>query len=81
MVDTVISFEHNNDEVRFLRALKNRFGSVDELGIFEMSQTGLKGVADPSAMFITRREGKQPAGIACAAVFEGSRVFWWKSRL
>ena len=75
MVDTVISFEHNNDEVRFLRALKNRFGSVDELGIFEMSQTGLKGVVDPSAMFITRREGKQPAGIACAAVFEGSRVF------
>lgn len=75
MVDTVISFEHNNDEVRFLRALKNRFGSVDELGIFEMSQTGLKGVADPSAMFITRREGSQPAGIACAAVFEGSRVF------
>lgn len=75
MVDTVISFERNNDEVRFLRALKNRFGSVDELGIFEMNENGLKCVVDPSAMFITRREGQQPAGIACAAVFEGSRVF------
>ncbi len=75
MVDTVISFERNNDEVRFLRAQKNRFGSVDELGIFEMNENGLTPVPDPSTMFITRREGKQPAGIACAAVFEGSRVF------
>ena len=75
MVDTVISFERNNDEVRFLMAQKNRFGSVDELGIFEMNENGLTPVPDPSTMFITRREGKQPAGIACAAVFEGSRVF------
>lgn len=75
MVDTVISFERNNDEVRFLRTIKNRFGSVDELGIFEMTQTGLIPVPDPSAMFITRREGKQPAGVVCSAVFEGSRVF------
>ena len=75
MVDTVLSFERNNDETRFLRALKNRFGSVDELGIFEMGAAGLVEIKDPSAMFITRREGEQPAGIACAAVFEGSRVF------
>ena len=75
MVDTVLSFERNNDETRFLRALKNRFGSVDELGIFEMGAKGLLPVKDPSAMFITRRDGDQPAGIACAAVFEGSRVF------
>ena len=75
MVDTVLSFERNNDETRFLRALKNRFGSVDELGIFEMGPKGLVEIQDPSAMFITRREGEQPAGIACAAVFEGSRVF------
>ena len=39
MVDTVLSFERNSDEVRFLRALKNRFGSVDELGIFQMDET------------------------------------------
>lgn len=75
MVDTVISFERNSDEVRFLRAMKNRFGSVDELGIFEMSAEGLAPVADPSALFITRREFGTPAGVACVPVFEGTRVF------
>jgi DNA repair protein RadA/Sms len=83
MVDTVISFDRSNDEFRFLRAAKNRFGSVDELGIFEMTEKGLTEVADPSAMFITRRSSTsangtpapQPAGTACTAVFEGSRVF------
>lgn len=75
LVDTVISFERNDDEVRFLRAAKNRFGSVDELGLFFMSEKGLEGIGDPSAMFLTRREGKPPAGIANTAVFEGSRIF------
>ena len=75
MVDTVLSFERTKDEVRFLRAQKNRFGSVDELGIFEMDTTGLKCITDPSALFITRRKGETPAGVACASVFEGSRVF------
>lgn len=75
MVDTVLSFERTSDEVRFLRAQKNRFGSVDELGLFEMDKTGLKSVADPSALFITRRESATPAGVACASVFEGSRIF------
>lgn len=75
LVDTVISFERNDDEVRFLRANKNRFGSVDELGLFFMSEKGLEGIGDPSAMFLTRREGKPPAGIANTAVFEGSRIF------
>lgn len=75
MVDTVISFERNSDDIRFLRAQKNRFGSVDELGIFSMSETGLMPVEDPSAMFITQREGSLPAGIAIVPVFEGSRVF------
>lgn len=75
MVDTVLSFERSNDEVRFLRAQKNRFGSVDELGIFKMEADGLKCVSDPSALFITRRQGQTPAGVACVPVFEGSRVF------
>lgn len=75
MVDTVISFERNNDEVRFLRAQKNRFGSVDELGIFAMQEEGLVQIEDPSALFITKREGDVPAGIAVVPVFEGSRVF------
>lgn len=75
MVDTVISFERTNDEVRFLRALKNRFGSVDELGIFSMTEKGLEGIADPSTMFITKRAAPVPPGIAATCVFEGTRSF------
>ncbi len=75
MVDTVLSFERTKDDVRFLRAQKNRFGSVDELGLFVMDEKGLKCVSDPSSLFITRREGETPAGVACTTVFEGSRVF------
>ncbi|MCM1321676.1 MAG: DNA repair protein RadA [Bacteroides sp.] len=75
LVDTVISFDRNNDEIRFLRAQKNRFGSIDELGIFSMTESGLHPVEDPSTLFITRRNGKLPAGVAVAPVFEGSRVF------
>lgn len=75
MVDTVISFERNNDDIRFLHALKNRFGSVDELGIFSMTEKGLITVEDPSSLFITKRNGSQPAGVCCTPVFEGSRVF------
>ncbi len=75
MVDAVISFERNEEQVRFLRAQKNRFGSVDELGIFAMTETGLVAVEDPSTLFITRRSGQLPAGVASVPVFEGSRVF------
>lgn len=75
LVDTVISFEQNNDRIRFLRSLKNRFGSVDELGIFTMTEHGLLPVEDPSTLFIIRREGGLPAGVAVVPVFEGSRVF------
>lgn len=75
MVDTVISFEKNDDEIRFLHAQKNRFGSVDELGIFSMTEKGLIPVIDPTTLFITKRTEKQPAGVACTPVFEGTRVF------
>ncbi|MBR1638200.1 MAG: DNA repair protein RadA [Treponema sp.] len=75
MVDTVISFEHNSDDVRFLHAQKNRFGSVDEIGIFSMTDKGLIAVGDPSSLFLTKRKDKQPAGVACTPVFEGTRVF------
>ena len=75
MVDTVISFERNSDDVRFLRAIKNRFGSVDELGIFSMGEEGLTGISDTSTIFLTKREGKTPAGISNTCVFEGSRAF------
>lgn len=75
MVDTVISFEKNNDDIRFLHAQKNRFGSVDELGIFSMSEKGLECIKDPSSLFLTTRTAKQPAGVCCTPVFEGTRVF------
>lgn len=75
LVDTVISFERNDEDIRFLRALKNRFGSVDELGIFQMTATGLSTVEDPSSLFIVRRTGELPPGVAVVPVFEGSRVF------
>lgn len=75
LVDTVISFERNDEDVRFLRALKNRFGSVDELGIFQMTERGLAPVEDPSSLFIVRRSGDLPPGVAVVPVFEGSRVF------
>lgn len=75
MVDTVISFERNNDDIRFLHAQKNRFGSVDEIGIFSMTEKGLIPIQDPSALFLTKRKDNQPAGIVCTPVFEGTRVF------
>jgi DNA repair protein RadA/Sms len=79
MVDTVLYFEGalstaNDGDYRFLRAVKNRFGSVDEIGIFTMEERGLAMVEDPSGIFLVRREGELPPGIATAAVLEGSRT-------
>lgn len=75
MVDTVISFERNNDDIRFLHGQKNRFGSIDELGIFTMTEKGLFSVANPATLFITKRTEAQPVGVVCTPVFEGTRVF------
>ncbi len=74
MVDTVVSFEQASAEVRTLQAVKNRFGSVDELGFFRMTEEGLAEVEDAGSLFLIHREGEQPAGVAVAPVFEGSRV-------
>jgi DNA repair protein RadA/Sms len=74
MVDTVLYFEQNDGDSRFLRAAKNRFGSVDEIGIFTMGERGLTIKEDPSRLFLVRREGALPPGIATAAVLEGSRT-------
>jgi DNA repair protein RadA/Sms len=81
LVDTVIYFEGaasavNDGDCRFLRAAKNRFGSVDEIGIFTMSEKGLLPVEDPSLLFLVRREGASPAGVAVAAVLEGTRTLF-----
>lgn len=75
MVDTVISFERNNEDLRFLHAQKNRFGSVDEIGIFSMTEKGLIPVLDSASLFLTKRSEKQPSGVCCTPVFEGTRVF------
>lgn len=76
LVDTVLYFESAETGVRFLRATKNRFGSVDEIGIFSMNEDGLKAVVEPSAFFISSRESSEnPAGIAYTAIVEGSRTF------
>jgi DNA repair protein RadA/Sms len=82
MVDTVLYFEQNDKtaglsgttDCRFLRAAKNRFGSVDEIGIFTMSAQGLSPVEDTDRLFLVRREGDLPPGVATAAVLEGTRT-------
>jgi DNA repair protein RadA/Sms len=82
MVDTVIYFEQNDKtsgmsgtvDCRFLRAVKNRFGSVDEIGIFTMGERGLSPVEDTGRLFLVRRDGELPAGVATAAVLEGTRT-------
>jgi len=76
MVDTVLYFEQASMGVRLIRASKNRFGSVDEIGIFNMTGEGLEGVKDPTSFFISeRQEGELPPGIAYTAITEGSRTF------
>ncbi len=74
MVDTVLYFDHSNSGIRFVRAAKNRFGSVDELGLFTMEASGLKEVKDPSTLFLIQRNDGMPPGIAAVPVFEGSRA-------
>ncbi len=76
LVDTVLYFESAQTGVRILRSVKNRFGSVDEIGIFRMDHMGLSAVKDPSLFFISdREEGALPSGVAYTAVTEGSRTF------
>ena len=61
MVDTVLYFEGDRmANLRLLRAIKNRFGSTNELGVFEMTESGLHALADPSAVFLTHREQAVP---------------------
>lgn len=73
MVDTVLQFEGDrNHTYRILRALKNRFGSTHEIGIYEMLEYGLREVANPSELLISQR-GSNLSGTAIAATMEGMR--------
>ena len=73
MVDTVLYFEGDrHQEFRILRAVKNRFGSTNEIGIFEMTSLGLKDVLNPSSRMIEDKIQDQP-GSAIAGIIEGTR--------
>ncbi len=75
MVDTVLYFEHSENEMRILRAVKNRFGSIDELALFKMDSKGLQQITSPENSFLIHREKNNPPGICIATIHEGSRVF------
>jgi DNA repair protein RadA/Sms len=73
MVDTVLYFEGDRGhQFRILRAVKNRYGPTDEIGVFEMTDRGLAEVANPSALFLAQREGPI-SGTAVFAGMEGTR--------
>jgi len=73
MVDTVLYFEGDRiSSLRLLRASKNRFGSTNELGVFEMTSAGLLPLSDPSGVFLTRRQ-EAIAGSAVGCALQGSR--------
>ena len=73
IVDTVLYFEGDtHSSFRLVRAIKNRFGAANELGVFAMTERGLKGVANPSALFLSQH-GKAVPGSCVLATLEGSR--------
>lgn len=73
MVDTVLHFEGDKQHVyRMLRVLKNRFGSTDELSLYEMQATGLRPITNPSELLLSQNE-EQLSGAAIAATMEGQR--------
>jgi len=73
MVDTVLYFEgDSSSRFRVIRAIKNRFGAVNELGVFAMSEKGLREVSNPSAIFLSRHEQEVPGSVVMVTR-EGSR--------
>ena len=75
IVDVVLQFEGDNNHVyRMLRAMKNRFGSTSEIGIFEMQGDGLREVSNPSEILITHHD-EALSGVSVAAMIDGVRPF------
>jgi len=73
MVDSVLYFEGEHDHrYRVIRAIKNRFGAINEIGVFAMTDNGLREITNPSAIFLSREE-KSAAGSVVMATWEGSR--------
>ena len=74
LVDCVLHFEGERERsFRTLRALKNRFGSTNEVGVFEMTDRGMIEVEDPSAFFLSKREEEVPPGVVTVCLLEGTR--------
>ncbi len=74
IVDTVLQFEgEKNHSFRILRALKNRFGNTNEIGVFEMTEKGLRQVENPSEVFLNQKEKELPGSVITASL-EGSRA-------
>ncbi len=75
LVDVVLYLEGDQHHAfRILRAVKNRFGSTNEVGVFDMQQDGLHEVTNPSAIFLSERQTSQPGSVVTVVV-EGSRAF------
>ena len=73
MVDTVLYFEGDtNSSFRLVRAIKNRFGAVNDIGVFAMTERGLKGVANPSAIFLSQHSEPVPGSVVLVTL-EGTR--------
>ena len=73
MVDTVLYFEGDRNHIfRVLRAVKNRFGSTNEIGVFEMRDSGLAEISNPSALFLTERPAHAPGSVVTCSM-EGTR--------
>ena len=73
MVDTVLYFEGDRGhQFRILRSVKNRFGPADEIGVFEMTSAGLRGVDNPSSLFLSGHENPAPGSVVFAGI-EGTR--------
>ena len=75
MVDTVLYFEGENEQrLRMIRTVKNRFGAINELGVFAMTDRGLREVKNPSAIFLSRQDRDVPGSVVMVAR-EGTRLF------
>lgn len=76
IVDTVLQFEGDRQYLyRILRSIKNRFGSTNEIGIYEMVQSGLKEVKNPSEMLLSDNRDEEMGGMAIGVTMEGARPF------
>ena len=74
LVDTVLYFDEAQEDIRFLRASKNRFGNLQEIGIFKLEEKGLIPLTDPNALFLSAHKQAPVVGVVTTPVYEGSRV-------